>query len=305
MNTNFSDINLKDLLEYMGEKVIPHGKQRWKLKNHDSLILIDSLYVWNSKGIKGNFYSLLKEMYGYDKKESQNIVNKFIKDIRDGKYKICTEIYKNEKEENFYNIKSKNENVDKIIKYLVNKRKLNKKIVNSLCKKGDIYIDENNNLNFVIKDRNKAIKGCEVIGIGEKRYRRNTSSEYGFNLEKQGKELKIIYVFEAPIDLLSYIEMKKDRINEKYVEEGIIFLSVSGVREDILRSYIDDKIEKIHVCTDRDEAGDNFYNIVKEKYKGKEIIRELPKNKDWNEDLQKIKQKEKNIKIEKEYSKEM
>lgn len=59
MNTSLENIQLKDLMEYMGEKIIAHGRHRYKLQSHDSLIMSGSTYVWNSRNEKGNFYSLV------------------------------------------------------------------------------------------------------------------------------------------------------------------------------------------------------------------------------------------------------
>ena len=76
-----------------------------------------------------------------------------------------------------------------------------------------------------------------------------------------------------------------------------MFLSLSGLREDILKNYLDTDIKKIIACVDNDLAGTNFYNYLNKKYnKQFEIERELPINKDWNEDLKEIKiKKEKEI----------
>ena len=46
------------------------------------------------------------------------------------------------------------------------------------------------------------------------------------------------------------------------------------------------KIREINVCTDNDIAGDECYQKIKNRYAGKyKVTRELPINKDFNEDL--------------------
>lgn len=294
MNTNINDIELKDLLEYMGEKVVRHGRYHYRLRDHDSLIMKGSLFVWNSKNIKGNFYTLLKSMYGLESREIYKIVKKFLGDIQKGIYKTSENIEINHETVKDYRISKKKEDYKKLEEYLVNKRKISPKIVKALYTNKIIFLDEVNNINFVIKDLNRREKGYDLVGTGELRFKRNTSEEHGFNIE-DNPDLKkeTIYVFEAPIDLISYIEMNKEKISKKHKKEGVRFLSLSGVREDILENYINEDIKNIYVCVDNDDSGDKFYKLIKEKYSNLNIYRELPKLKDWNEDLQNKKKLEK------------
>lgn len=291
MNTNIKNINLKDLLEYMGEEVISHGRQRYKLKNKDSLILKDSVFIWNSKMIKGNYYTLLNSLYGMNSKEIYIKVNEFLKDIENNIFIPSEKLVKSEKTNYGEQKKYKKDNLEYVKKYLSEKRKIDEKIIESLYVNNTIFLDTKNNINFVIKDVNENIKGHDTHGTTEKRFKQNLS-EYGFNITKKvnNEEIKKIFVFEASIDLISFLELKKDEIKE--LNENIRFLSMSGLREDILKNYMQD-IEKLVICTDNDAAGNNFYDLIKEKYKFLNLYRELPNNKDWNEDL--LMKKENNL----------
>ncbi|RRD40349.1 DUF3991 domain-containing protein [Leptotrichia sp. OH3620_COT-345] len=286
MNTNLSDINLKDLLEYMGESLIPHGRRRYKLKDHDSLILSGSLFVWNSKNIKGNYYDLLKNLYGIEGRKIFEKVEEFLEDIKNEKYKPSeSNVYSSKTSVKGFSIKK--DNLNKVINYLSEKRGINKKIVEALYKKEIIFLDERDNVNFTIRDIGNKIQGYDLVGTGESKFKRNTSSHYGFNITNN-KEIKNLYIFEAAIDLLSYLQLNKGN-----VEENSRFLSISGVRNDIFKSYLSEDIESIYICTDNDEAGDNFYKVIKEEYSNLNIYREKSKNKDWNDDLKEIKNIEK------------
>ena len=48
------------------------------MKKHDSLILKDSVFIWNSKMIKGNYYTLLNSLYGMNGREIYLKVNNMI-----------------------------------------------------------------------------------------------------------------------------------------------------------------------------------------------------------------------------------
>ena len=85
-NTNRKNINLKDFLEYLGYDVIPHGRGRHKLREHDSLIIQGSRFFWNSKNLNGNYFELLKALEGYDKEQIFDITQNFLDDIYEEKY---------------------------------------------------------------------------------------------------------------------------------------------------------------------------------------------------------------------------
>jgi len=113
---------------------------------------------------------------------------------------------------------------------------------------------------------NKNFKGCK----------------WGFGISK-GKIEKIT-IFEAPIDLLSYLTIFKgeDKLNNNYL------FATGGTNRKMIKNNLEQlkDVKEIVVATDNDEAGEKFYNIIKETYKNDYIIsREKSKNKDWNDDL--------------------
>lgn len=310
INTNKSNINLKDLLEYLGEDVIPHGRKSFKLKEHDSLIITDNKFFWNSKGFGGNYYTLLHELYGLDKKQIFNTIEQFIGDINIGIYKPlelnnCKHF---EKEKNNKAI-WKRQNLSKIKEYLAEKRGIDNSIVESLYLSDLVTMDFRNNIYFKIRDKNLNYVGNELIGTDETNKFRQNMTDKGFNLTISKENLdsiKKLYVFEATIDLLSYIEMNRENIKNKYIEdkENVRFLSLSGLKDGTLENYMEN-IQILNICVDNDYAGDKFYDRIKETYNDIEINREIPKNKDWNDDLreskniiQKVQRENKNEKVD-------
>ena len=95
-----------------------------------------------------------------------------------------------------------------------------------------------------------------------------------------------VYVFEAPIDMLSYITMNK----EGWMEHSYVCLG--GVAADALRNVLDNNadINKVYLCVDKDEAGDKTVRRISPELdeRGVEYERLLPEGKDWNEDLLEI-----------------
>lgn len=296
MNTSFKNINLKDLLEYLGEDVIKKGT-RYSLVKHDSLIVKDSVYYWNSKHESGNAYKLLQSLYGFTDLEARKTIIDFLDAVSskkfvpmDNKYISKNQNYKKKaKFDDELLLKVKNEK--EIFEYLSNKRGIDKTTVQSLVENNLISIDEHKNIIFQVRDKDLNYIGNEYFGTQDNiKFRRNMFA-YGFNLTRLTHNLdtiKEIYIFESPIDLISYIEINQQNIFLKYKknDENVRFLSLSGLKEEILDNYMDN-IEKLNVCVDNDQAGEKFYLVLKEKYPRIEIVREKSVLKDWNEDLKK------------------
>ena len=93
-----------------------------------------------------------------------------------------------------------------------------------------------------------------------------------------------VYVFEAPIDMLSFISLyQKDWQRHSYV-------ALCGVAEHALLQLLTDnpQIEKIGLCLDHDEAGmkadKRIAGILAERGYQK-VFPLLSVHKDWNEDI--------------------
>ena len=107
-----------------------------------------------------------------------------------------------------------------------------------------------------------------------------SDKQFYFRHEGNGSD---VYVFEAPIDMLSYITMYKENWQEQS------YVCLGGVAIDALTNIMknNENIQRVHLCVDRDEAGDKTVKRIGEELteKGIEWDRIIPENKDWNEDL--------------------
>ena len=107
-------------------------------------------------------------------------------------------------------------------------------------------------------------------------------SDKAFNFCYRG-EGERLFVFEAPIDLLSFLCLfKKDWQKQSY-------LALGGVGEKALLRFLSDRpnIKTVFLCLDSDEAGnDACSRLVKLMPEGYTVHRLIPLFKDWNEVLQ-------------------
>lgn len=188
---------------------------------------------------------------------------------------------------NLLNIKNKEykkipkpnkENINNIIKYLKEKRKLHKGIINSLIKKDRIYADDNNNVVFTNKEKTFSI--IRNINNSYKSCAGKPDFIIYKNIDEDIEDTNI-YMFESPIDSLSFMTL--------YPNIKGIYISINGnmLINKISNLEIVKKCKILHLCFDNDEAGNNFCNIIiNSKIKDKSLIVVIkPICKDFNEDL--------------------
>ena len=112
-------------------------------------------------------------------------------------------------------ITGKNEDNEKIIKYLTEKREIEKKLVEEWIDRGDIYEEKkHHNVIFVGRDADGIPRYAHCRGTGEIKYRGDvTGSDKSYGFSYRGTDNQL-FVFEAAIDLLSFIQLFPKDWNE-------------------------------------------------------------------------------------------
>ena len=196
----------------------------------------------------------------------------------------------------------KNTTFKHIFAYLINSRAIEKDIVYEFVKKHKLYENEHGSCIFVGYDKEgkaeyASIRSTNTTGKSFRCDVKNSDKTYPFC--KEGKN-DTVCVFEAPIDLMSYITLIKKH-NVKSFDNHCI--SLGGVSDKALDYYLKENsnIDKIMLCLDNDEAGHFACHQIWNKYKDRyEILRHKPKEKDFNEDLKAFLKKTEQIKISEE-----
>lgn len=141
---------------------------------------------------------------------------------------------------------------------------------------------------------NAVFVGYDERGIARHAHKRSTSSganafrqtvegsdfRYAFYWQGEGNQL---YVFEAPVDLLSYITLHpEDWQSHSYAACcGTSSLPVLGMLERA------PQLKSVHLCLDNDKAGQAASQRIADRVRAKGLDADvlLPSRKDWNEDL--------------------
>ena len=183
----------------------------------------------------------------------------------------------------------KDNNMKRLFAYLLQTRFLSKDVVKSFVAQKILYQEkEHGNIVFVGKDKEGTPKSaCQKSTAEQSKSFRMTVAgsdcRYGFCWRGDSSKL---YVFEAAIDLMSFITLR----NDEWKADS--FLALDGLSPKPLLQFLEEQknIQEIFLCLDYDAAGmeacDKLKDIIIEKgYDGEKIKRKYPLYKDWNEQL--------------------
>ena len=268
--------NQTDLVSFLnaqGEQLVKSGREyRWK--KHDSVTISGNRWYRHSQSKGGYPVDFVMEFYYATFPEAVKIL---IGEEGEGRQKSCPAPSKD------FRLPEKNEDNEKIMKYLTEKREIEKTLVEDWIDRGDIYEEKkHHNVIFVGRDADGIPRYAHCRGTGEIKYRGDvvgSDKSYGFSYRGTDNQL---FVFEAAIDLLSFIQLfPKDWKKRSY-------LSLGGVSSVALMTFLSERpqITSVFLCLDNDQAGNEACEkLAGEISEGYSVIRLKPSKKDWNEIL--------------------
>ncbi len=178
-----------------------------------------------------------------------------------------------------------NSNMRRLYEYLMKDRGISRDIITAfvhakmLRESADYH-----NVLFIGYDSDGVPRHIHKRGTAkESAYKRNVAgSDNKFSFHWHGTE-KEIYLFEAPIDMLSFISMHPiEWRNNSYA-------AACSIADNVLFQCLKDNkhIEQVYICFDNDNAGQTAAQRLSDKLFIKGIKSEIlvPTLKDWNEDL--------------------
>ena len=182
-----------------------------------------------------------------------------------------------------FRLPEKEENNDRIIRYLTENRGIEKDLVEEWISSGDIYEEKkHHNVVFVGRDADGIPRYAHCRGTGEIKYRGDVAgSDKSCGFCHRGTDNQL-FVFEAAIDLLSFIQLfPKDWKKRSY-------LSLGGISSAALMAFLSERsqITSVFLCLDNDQAGNEACEKLAEEIPdGYSVIRLKLSRKDWNEIL--------------------
>ena len=302
------NIDMMSYLSNKGYQFKKNGRNRYLLEPHSSLVLFTNTNSWYSfKDNKGG--NLINFLQYYENKTFQEAMLEIIgdnKNINQKEIKKYTPISK-EKEELI--LPNANKNNNRVISYLTKSRGIDVEIVNEMINQGNIYENDKGGVVFLGKDKENNVKFACIRGTNENgKFRqdvKNSEKDYGFKTVGKSNRL---FVFEAPIDLLSHATLSKMQ-GEDWQKDNRV--SLGGTSDKALSKFLEENknIEEIVLFLDNDDAGRENAKKIAKKYNNNYNVKIFfsVKGKDINEMLlnyNKEKELDNNVSL-KEFIKEM
>lgn len=190
-----------------------------------------------------------------------------------------------EKEHKPFKLPPRNDRMSRVFSYLLLTREIDKDVLFEFVKNKMIYESAYyHNVVFVGYDLNGIPRHAHKRGtVTNNPYKGNVAGsqpEYSFHFNGTSEKL---FLFEAPIDMLSYISMHKKNWKEHS------YAASCSVSDRVLFQCLKDNpnIKNVFLCFDNDEAGQTANKRIADKLNKLNIQNEIliPTHKDWNEDI--------------------
>ena len=265
-------VDLEKFLRAQGETLVRSGKEyRWKA--HDSLTVCGNKWFRHSQSKGGLPVDFVMEFYGKSFPEAVQMLTGETGEAQPEADPAPSPAFR---------LPLRNVTNANILNYLTQERKLSPSLVNFFIAAGDIYEDAaHHNVVFVGRDADGHPRYASSRGIREKFRQDAAGAEKAFGFAHRGTDKQLL-VFEAPIDLLSFIEL----FPKNWQQHN--YLSLGGVSGKALQQFLSERpdVERVFLCLDADKAGEDackrLAGLLPDTVS---VTRIQPCMKDWNDVL--------------------
>ncbi len=264
--------DLVSFLQSQGEQLTRAG-QEYRWKRHDSLTVRGNKWYRHSQSKGGGPVDFLMEFFGKSFTEAVELLT--------GE-KGAAPPPDRPSPTPFSDFRLPPRSPDNCIarNYLTAARRIDEDVSGYFFSTGDIYEEAaHHNAVFVGRDKDGVPRYAHQRGTAGNLRLDVKGSDKGFNFCYRG-EGERLFVFEAPIDLLSFLCLfKKDWQKQSY-------LALGGVGDKALMCFLSDRpnIKTVYLCLDSEEARlDAGIGLVELMPEGLTVHRLIPLFKDWNE----------------------
>ena len=280
-----NNVDLVQMLESEGEVLKKVGHEyRWD--RHNSVMINGNKWYRHSAEKGGLAIDFLKEFYSLSFLES---VDKLLGGEQKAELKQASLTPKTE--DKVLKAPPKNSDMHRVFAYLMKQRCIDKDVITHFAKAETLYEDSKyHNAIFVGKDENGEIKHIHkkgTLSYGKSFRGDEFGSDKSYTFNHTGTSNRL-FVFEAPIDMLSYISLNKENNphGENWTNDS--YITLSGLSSKALLKFLENNpnTNEIYLCLDNDQAGIEAINRFKELLPDLAVYENLPTLKDWNEDLQ-------------------
>lgn len=270
--------DLADLLSRQGERLKRSGKEYQWRDGSNKVTIRGNLWYHQYEEVGGDAIDFVRRFYNKDYPEAMEYLLNGYGGTLQAAPPVVSEIKS-------FELPKRNDNMRRVYAYLLNHRGISRDVLYAFAHKQMIYESlPHHNAVFVGFDTDGIPRHAHKRGSGsQSTYKGNADGslpEYSFHWNGNSEK---IFLFEAPIDMLSYISMNP------YNWQNNTYAASCSVADRVLFQCLTDNpnLKEVYLCFDNDEAGQTAAKRISDKlfvqgYKT-EIL--TPTNKDWNEDL--------------------
>lgn len=287
-----NSVDLAEFLRMRGEKLERAGRE-YKLiysdgsGSHDSITIRGSTWFDHKNQLGGGAIKFMQYHYGMD---FPTAVEELLGQRVTSLSSVPPKSSKQSEKHKDFRLPEANDNMHRVFAYLIKQRFIVPDIITYFAKNHTLYEDkEHHNAVFVGVDENGVPRqahkrGTSTFGKSFRQTVEGSDTKYSFaHFGESGK----LFVFEAPIDMLSYLTLYPQNWQKHS------YIAMNGVYENAVLTALNghSNLSEIVICTDNDiggiDAADRLRDVLRDN-NYENISRILPKNKDWNEDLKQL-----------------
>ena len=274
-------VDLVEFLRFKGEPLIRSGLE-FRLANNHSVTVRGNEWYDHAAEKGGGPVAFLKQFYGMNYQEA--VLALIDKDVSE----LCPQVTAPlEKVKKPFELPPANKDNRRVFAYLLKHRHLDREVLTTFVRQGLVYEDQ--------KYHNAVFVGRDQDGTPRHAHKRSTNSQgKAFRVTVEGSDFRYAFnwpgasghllVFEAPIDMLSFISKFHDSDWQRHS-----YVALCGTSSQSLLGMLERclSIDTVHFALDNDQAGQlatrRLAKLVREK--GLAVNALVPVNTDWNEDL--------------------
>lgn len=284
-----NSIDLAEYLRVRGEKLERAGIEHKLIYydssgKHDSITIRGSKWFDHKNQIGGGAIKFMQEFYDMDFQTAvQELLGQTVTPLSNSPPKADTQ----EPKPREFKLPEPNSDMHRVYAYLIKQRFISADIITYFAKQHTLYEDKTHH--------NAVFVGLNEKGVPKQAHKRSTNSVGGtFRITCGGSDTRYsfahfgederLYVFEAPIDMLSFLTLYPNDWQKHSC------IAMNGVYENAVLTALKNhsNLSEVILCVDNDEGGieavDRLRDILNEN--GYSNVKRLaPPYKDWNEVL--------------------
>ena len=283
-----NNVDLVDFLQRRGEKLIPSGRDKRLASDHSITVRGNEWYDHSAES-GGYAIDFVRQFYGLSFPEA---VTMLLGGEQGEVYRPASQ--KKQEPKQPFALPNPHSDMRRVYAYLVKTRLIDREVVSYFarakllyesCEKSKDGMKEYHNAVFVGYDENGTPchahkRGLYTEGVGFKGNVDGSDPRYSFHWLGKSDDL---YVFEAPVDMLSYITLYP----KNWQRHSYVALCGVGCQAMLWMLEQCPQISHVSLCLDNDEAGYKASERLKNQLaeKGYASERRISQRKDWNDDL--------------------